>query len=364
MGRFFGVPVYFAPSWLIIAALLTYYYGPVVEDAVPSASASSAYLVAFLYAVFFALCVLAHELGHTAVSLALKHPVKRIVIFLLGGVSEIEKEPERPSDEFLIAAAGPAVSLVITGLMFWLRTVLVTHSLAGALVELLFWSNLVVVVFNLLPGLPLDGGRLLRAVVWKLSRSQLIGTRAGAWAGRVVAAGVLLLSLVVNRDQADIVPALVGIMLAAYLWFGAGQALKYAQVMDKLPDLDLDRLLRPGLLVPPDLSIAEALRRMWQGSARGLVLIDAADRPAAIVDEARVNAIPPDRRAWMPLSTVARPLEAGLVLHRGLTGSDLLAAVRATPASEYLVVDDAGAPAGILATADLAAALGGAGATR
>ena len=99
---------------------------------------------------------------------------------------------------------------------------------------------------------------------------------------------------------------------------------------------------------------------MWQGSARGLVLVDAADRPAAIVDEARVNAVPPDRRAWVQLSAVARPLEAGLVLRRGLNGEDLLAAVRATPASEYLVVDDDGAPAGILSTVDLAAALGAA----
>ncbi|HEY2271152.1 MAG TPA: site-2 protease family protein [Jatrophihabitantaceae bacterium] len=361
VGRFFGVPLYFAPSWLIIAALLTFYYGPVVEDAVPGVSSSSAYLIAFAYALLFALCVLAHELGHTAVSLALKKPVKRIVIFLLGGISEIEKEPERPRDEFLIAAAGPAVSLAITGGAAALRTALDPNTLAGALVELLYWSNLVVVIFNVLPGLPLDGGRLLRSAVWAVSRSQLVGTRFGAWAGRVVAGGVLVLSLIVNRDANDIVPAFVGIMLAAYLWFGAGQALKYAEVMARLPQIDLEKLLRPGLLVPPDLSIAEALRRMWQGSARGLVVVDSSDHPAAIVDEARVNAVPPDRRPWVQLSTVARPLEAGLVLHRGLNGEDLLDAVRATPASEYLVVDDTGEPAGILATSDLAAALGGTG---
>jgi CBS domain-containing protein len=251
------------------------------------------------------------------------------------------------------------VSAGITGAAAAVRTTVDPHTLFGVLVELLFWSNLVVVIFNVLPGLPLDGGRVLRSAVWAVSRSQLIGTRAGAWTGRVVAAGVLVLSLVVNRDANDIVPALVGIMLAAYLWFGAGQALKYAEVMARLPQVDLEKLLRPGLLVPPDLSIAEALRRMWQGSARGLVLTDSNDRPAAIVDEARVNAVPPDRRPWVQLSSVARPLETGLVLHRGLSGEDLLAAVRATPASEYLVVDDSGAPAGILATADLAAALGG-----
>lgn len=358
VGRFFGVPVYFAPSWLIIGALLTFYYGPVVERAVPGVSSSSAYLVAFGYSVLFAGCVLAHELGHTAVSLLLHKPVKRIVIFLLGGVSEIEREPDRPRDEFLIAIAGPAVSVVVTAVSGVVYSAVDAHTMVGVLVLLLFWSNLVVVVFNLLPGLPLDGGRVLRAVVWGVAGSRHAGTRAGAWAGRAVAVGVLVVSLVYDRGPNGIVVGLLGVLLAAYLWFGAGQSLRIATLMDRLPQVDLDSLLRPGLLVPPDLSIAEALRRMWQGSARGLVVVDSSDRPAAIVDEARVSAVPPDRRPWVQLSAVARPLEAGLVLRRGLTGEDLLAAVRATPATEYLVVDDTGAPAGILATADLVAALG------
>jgi Zn-dependent protease len=358
VGKFFGVPIYFAPSWLVIAGLLTFYYGPVIRDAVPHASASSAYLLAFAYAVVFAICVLAHEVGHTAASLLLHHPVKRIVIFLLGGVSEIEREPDRARDEFLIAVAGPLVSVVVTVAAGLGYQAVDPHTMPGVLVELLFWSNLIVVVFNLLPGLPLDGGRLLRAAVWALSKSRLTGTQAGAWAGRVVSALVLVMSVLLNRGPNGLFAGLVGIMLAAYLWFAASQSLKLGELMDRLPNVNIETLLRPGLLVPPDISIAEALRRMWQGSARGLVLVDSTDRPAAIVEEARVNAIPPDRRAWVQLSAVARPLEAGLVLRRGLSGEDLLAAVRATPASEYLVVDDSGAPAGILATADLAAALG------
>jgi Zn-dependent protease/CBS domain-containing protein len=358
IGKFFGVPIYFAPSWLIIAALLTFYYGPIIQNSVPGLSSSSAYLVAFSYAVLFALCVLAHECGHTAVSLRLRMPVKRIVIFLLGGVSEIDKEPERPRDEFLVAVAGPLVSVVITAGALLGYTALEPHTMLGVLVLLLFWSNLIVVVFNLLPGLPLDGGRLLRAVVWAAAKSRLTGTRAGAWTGRAVAIGVLVLSVIVNRGPSGLFSGLVCVLLAGYLWFGAGQSLKVAEIMDRLPRVELETLLRPGLLVPPDLSVAEALRRLWAGKARGLVVVDAADRPAAIVDEVRVNAIPPERRPWVQLSTVARPLEAGLVLNRGLAGEELLAAIRATPASEYLVVDDNGAPAGILATVDLAAALG------
>jgi Zn-dependent protease len=358
LGKFFGVPLYFAPSWLLIAALLTISYGPFVEQSVPGISASSAYLLSFGYALLFALCVLAHELGHTAVSLMLRHPVRRVVIFLLGGVSEIEREPDRPRDEFLIAAAGPLVSVLLTGigsLGVWFTP---SHSMLGVLLELLTWANGVVVVFNLLPGLPLDGGRIVRSVIWRLSKSRLTGTRIGAWTGRVVAVAVFLLFVIINRtDGVDVFYTLVGAVLAAYLWGAAGASLKHAQVLDKVPQLELERLLRPGLLVPADLSVDAALRRLWQGSARGLVLVDAFDRPAAIVDESQVNAVAPERRPWVPLSDVARPLEDGLVLRRGLSGQELIDAVSATPASEYLVVDDDGAPAGILATADLAAAL-------
>jgi Zn-dependent protease len=358
VGKFFGVPIYFAPSWLLIAALLTYYYGPVIDDAVPGLSSSSAYLLAFAYAVAFALCVLAHEIGHTALSLALKRPVIRIVIFLLGGVSEIDNEPDRPRDEFLIAAAGPAVSGIITVATGLVSAHLYDHTIAGALFVLLFWSNLIVLVFNVLPGLPLDGGRVLRSAVWAVSKSQLVGTRVGAWTGRAVAIAVVVLTLVVYRGPNSIVGGLVGVLLAAYLWVGAGQTLRAAEIMHRLPRLNLDTLLRPGLLVPADLSIDAGLYRLQQGVARGLVLVDSSDRPSAIVDEAQVRAVAPDQRPWVSLRSVARPLESGLILRRGLSGEQLLAAIRKTPATEYLIVDDQGEPAGILVTADLAAALG------
>jgi Zn-dependent protease len=358
IGKFFGVPIYFAPSWLIIAGLLTFYYGPVIDDAVPGLSSSSAYLLAFGYAVAFAFCVLAHEIGHTAMSLVLKRPVVRIVIFLLGGVSEIDNEPERPRDEFLIAAAGPLVSGMITAACAVVSARLDDHSIGGALFLLLFWSNLIVLVFNVLPGLPLDGGRVLRSAVWAVSKSQLVGTRVGAWTGRVVAIGVVVLTLAVYRGPNAMVGGLIGVLLAAYLWAGAGQTLRAAEIMHRLPQLDLDALLRPGLLVPGDLSIDAGLYRLQQGVARGLVLVDSADRPSAIVDEARVRSVAPEQRPWVSLSSVARPLDDGLILHRGLTGEQLLAAIRKTPATEYLVVDEQGAPAGILVTADLAAALG------
>jgi len=356
-GRFFGVPIYFAPSWLLIAALLTVYYAPIVGDVVPDVSASTTYLLAAAFAVLFAGCVLAHELGHTAVSLALGNPVRRVVIFLLGGVSELERDPDRPRDEFLVAAAGPLVSLLIAGAAAGGYQFVDGATLPGVLLALLMWSNLLVAVFNLLPGLPLDGGRLLRAAAWALGASRLTATRVAAWSGRGVAVLVAVSGLVLDRSSWGFTSGLLSIVLAVYLWFGASQSLKVGELMERLPGVSLDALLRPGLLVPSDLSVAEALRRVWSGNARGLVLVDTAERPSAIVDESLIGAVPPERRAWTQLADVARQLEPGLILRVGLAGEDLLAAVRATPAHEYLVVHEDGSPAGILAIADLAASL-------
>jgi Zn-dependent protease len=354
LGRIRGVPVMVAPSWLIVGLLLTVIYGPIVHDAVPGVSGSTAYLAALGFSVLFALCILAHELGHTLVSLALGHPVRRVVLFALGGVSEIDEEPGRPRDELLIAATGPLVSLVIAGGAWIGYNASAPGHLLTALLGLLWWSNLVLAAFNLLPGLPLDGGRLLRATVGAFGASQVTGTRVAAWSGRAVAVVVAASGLAADRTSLGFGAGIFSVALAAYLWFGATQSLRVAGLLSRLPEVDVAELLRPGLFVPADLTVAEALRRAWNGNARGIVLVDATDKPSAIVDESLIGEVPPDRRPWTPVVNVARPLEPGLMIPDGLDAPALLARMRATPAHEYLVVRADGSAAGIITTRDFA----------
>lgn len=353
------MPVYFAPSWVLVATAVTIAYSGLLRSLVDGLSTLTSYLAALGFAVALALCVLAHELGHTAVSLALGHPVRRIVIYLLGGVSEIDTDVERPRDELLIAAAGPLASGLIAAVAGALTLFAPDRSLWLALLALLAWSNVGVAVFNALPGLPLDGGRVLRAAVWALTRSVRTGTVVGAWAGRVLAV-VIAVGSALSLGQTWGVPTLiVGLLVAAFMWFGAGRALAAAAFRERAATVRVRDLLRPGILVSPDTSLAEAMRRAREGSARGIVVVDSEYRPQAIVEENRVRDVPVERQAWTPVTAVARRLEPGLVISDTLGGAALMNAVRSTPAGEYLVVGADGHPAGILAAGDLAAALGG-----
>lgn len=352
IARVRGVPIVVMPSWLLIAALLAAVYAPIIEDAVPGISGAGPYLAAAGFAVLFGLCVLAHELGHTVISVALGHPVRRVVLFALGGMSEIEDEPERPRDELLVAGAGPLVSLLIAGVAWLGYDASSAGTLATALLGLLWWSNLLLAAFNLLPGLPLDGGRLLRGVVCAFGARLVTGTRIAAWAGRVVAVAVALSGLVADRSSLGIAAGVFSIGLAAYLWLGATHALRVAALLAQLPTITLQDLLRPGMFVPADLSVAEALRRAWDARARGLVLIDPAAQPTAIVDEARIGSVPPARRPWTSVSDVARPIEPGLLVPDNVDAAGLLRRMQETPAHEYLVMSADGNAAGIITSRD------------
>ncbi len=358
LGRVHGVPVVVSPSWLVIGGLLTFLYGPVIDGATTTVTGAGAYAAALGFSLVFALCILAHELGHTVVSIALGYPVKRVVLFVLGGVSEIEGEPARARHELVIAASGPLVSTIVAAGAFAGLLATGVGSLPHVLFFLLAWSNIVLAIFNLLPGLPLDGGRILRAVAWGVGASSVTSMRIAAWSGRVFALVVAAGGVALNVSAGSSAAAIMSLLLAGYLWISATQSLRLAELRGRLPNIDVGSLLRPGLMIPSDISVAEALRRVWESGARGLVLVDDADRPQAIVQEKLIGAVPPPQRPWTPVTSVAAPVE-GRTLPAGVDADALFQHMQDHPAPEYLVLDPAGRPQGIVATADFAALLRG-----
>ncbi|MBL1101859.1 site-2 protease family protein [Streptomyces coffeae] len=364
MGRPFGVPVYVSPSWFLVAALITWVFGEQLERVLPELGAAR-YLVSLFFAVAFYASVLVHELAHTVAALRFKLPVRRIQLQFFGGVSEIEKESETPGREFVLAFVGPLLSLVLSG-VFYLGMLLVEPgTVPGVLLAGLMISNLIVAAFNLLPGLPLDGGRMLRAVVWKLSGKPMTGTVAAAWSGRALAVAVLVgLPLLTqagglggepeNFGSVDsLTDALLAAILAAIIWTGAGNSLRMARLRERLPDLRARTLTRRAVPVEADTPLSEALRRANEAGARALVVVDAHGTPTAVVREAAIVGVPEHRRPWVAVSGLAQDLKDGMRVSAELTGEELLDTLRATPATEYLVMEETGEIYGVLSTADV-----------
>jgi len=359
IARPFGIPVYISPWWFLVSAVLVVWYSGTLQGTVHGAVPR--YLVAVAFVVLLYLSVLVHELSHCLVAVKFGLPVRRILLYPLGGFSEIEQEPPTPGKEFLVSAAGPAMSLAIAGIGIGVNVLLALHGIARVLIDAVVLANVLVGFFNLLPGLPLDGGRVLRAGLWKLTGNSTRSTVLAAWAGRIIAVGLAAVVLI-NPGGQFVFANGSGIWLiavAAFMWMSAGQALRSARIRERLPGLQARALARRAIPIPPNLPLAEAIRRADLAQARALVVVDHEAKPIAIVNEGAVIATPEQRRPWIDAGSLARTLDPDMILSADLSGMDLIEAVRKAPASEYLLVEPSGQVYGVLATADLDHAFAG-----
>lgn len=349
-------------SWFLVAGLIAIVMAPRVEEIQPGLGGFK-YVVGLIFAVVLYLAVLLHEAAHALMARRQGFEVDSITLHFLGGVTAIDGEARTPREEFLIAVVGPLTSLAVgaAALALWFVTP------AGVLeltVEGLAGSNLLIGVLNLVPGLPLDGGRVLKAGVWQVTGRSTTGTIAAGWGGRVVAVAVLawpfIQSSLVGADP-SVVDILLSAVIAAFLWGGASAAIAGARIRQKVADVRARDLARRTLAVPDDLPLAEAVRRAQDAGAGSIVTVTADGRPIGVVNEAAVKATPRDRQPWVAVSTVARTLDPGLRLPVAITGAELVEAIRRTPASEYLLVDEHGGVYGVLATSDVEKAVRTAG---
>lgn len=302
MGKIFGVEVRIDASWLFIALLFGWSFYLQFEaqfadlDPVPTVLLSAGSVI-----VFFA-SVLAHELSHSVVARRLGISVEDITLFLFGGVTKTRMEASRPRDEFLIAVVGPLTSFGIAGLLWlalqWLTDVvpLPIHFALGYLA----WLNLLLGIFNLAPGMPLDGGRVLRSILWKTSGSLTTATRKAATAGKVLASVLIGFGIF-----AVFVGDLSGLWMAAIGWFlfQAASATGYDAVLRQvLRDVKASDLMSPNLVtIPSDITIREAVENYFLRFDHAAFLIVDLDRPALLTIKA-VRQIPRDqwdvRHAW------------------------------------------------------------------
>ena len=354
IGQIAGVDVLITSSWFLIAALIAVLLAPRVDAAEPGLGAWK-YVAGLAFAVLLYLSVLLHEASHAVMAQRFGHPVSSITLHFLGGATMIEGEARRPREEFWIAVVGPLTSIAVglAAIPLWFVT---PDGLLRLAVEGLAGANLIVGVMNLVPGRPLDGGRVLKSAVWGASGNVHKGTMAAGWGGRITAVAALCWPLFMESVlgvEPRIFDYVLSFVIALFLWTGATAAMQGARLRRRLPSLVARDLARRTLAVPDDLPLAEAVRRAQEAGAGGIVTVSSSDEPIGIVSESALLATPEDRRPWLAVSTVARGIEDGLRLPASIVGEDLIKAITRMPAHEYLLMEEDGSIYGILATADV-----------
>lgn len=354
VGTIAGSDVLVSSSWFLVAGLIAIIVAPVVEVAEPGLGALK-YVAGLAFAVILYLSVLLHEASHAIMARRYGFPVSSITLHFLGGMTAIEGEARKPRQEFFIAVVGPLTSIAVGVAALGLRVVTPEGLLLMA-VEGLAGANLLVGGLNLIPGLPLDGGRVLKSAVWKLTGSVHRGTIVAGWGGRLTAVAVLCwpaLQRPVLGTDPEILDVVLAFVVAAFLWSGATASMASARLRSRLPHLVARDLARRTLAVPDDLPLGEAVRRAQEAGAGSLITVTSSGDPVGVVSEAALQATPEDRRPWVPVSAVARTLADGLRLPADIRGEDLVMAISRTPADEYLLLEPDGSVCGVLATADV-----------
>jgi Zn-dependent protease/CBS domain-containing protein len=357
IGRVFGIPVEINLSWFVVFALVAFTLATSYFPSIPQSDGSAEWvfgLVGVLTTLAFFASVLAHELCHSLVARAFGGHVGRITLFIFGGIAQMDDEPETPGREFLMAAAGPAMSLAISGIGFVAYGVLVARGAewwAWAPVQYLSAINLGVGVFNLLPGFPLDGGRVLRSILWAITKDILKATlwasRSGQFIGWFMVATAVV--GVVNGNPGLIWFGLVGWFIASL----AGQAYQQQVVRTRLHGATVSSIMTPSPQhIDGDIMIDHAVQTYFLGGLHGRYPVMVSGSIVGLVTMADLRAVGQPDWPYIRVAEVTNRKLGELVVGADVTADELVVRLAGDRPGALLVVAD-GHLVGIVTRADL-----------
>lgn len=339
-----GVPVRIDASWFVIAAIVTYIF---YERMSVTLGASGPVIIlgsALVAALLFFASLLAHELGHAFTSLDRGLPVLSITLFLMGGVTESTREAKTAKDEFVIVGIGPFISLVLAAAFGLAHAGVQPAQPFAAIFGYLAWTNLLLAIFNLVPGYPLDGGRLLRAVLWGATGNPHRSTRWAARVGQVFAGALIVFGAwVLFRTQGGF-NGLWEIVIGIFLFRGAAEAHARARLQERLATLTAAEVM--GSMPPvldPQLLLHQAILEL---ETRPSLVWAVGDPLVGTVSLPDVDAVP--RRLWATtaLAQITHdPSRSAIAANESMT--EVLARIVEAP-RQQLVVVDGDRPVGLL----------------
>ncbi|MBN4001088.1 site-2 protease family protein [Nostoc sp. LPT] len=257
VGNLFEIPFYIHPSWFLVLGLVTWSYSSGLAAQFPQLSAGLALLLGLMTALMLFASVVAHELGHSFVAIRQGIDVKSITLFIFGGLASLEKESKTPGEAFWVAIAGPIVSLILCGMVTAIGVTTAASGPLAAILSVLASVNLALALFNLIPGLPLDGGNILKAIVWKITGNPYKGVTFASRVGQIfgwvaILSGVLPLLLFGNSGN------FWNLLIGFFLLQNAGNSAQFARVQEKLTGLTVeDAVTHDSPIVSANLTLRE-----------------------------------------------------------------------------------------------------------
>ncbi|HSJ06298.1 MAG TPA: site-2 protease family protein [Longimicrobiales bacterium] len=357
LGRVLGFEVRIDHSWFILFALILWSFSYMAFPAhAPGLSPAVYFTMGLAGTLLFFVSLLAHELSHSVVARAKGIPVDGITLFLFGGMAHTRMEAETPGDEFQIAAAGPIMSIAIAVLLgaAWMLGIRLGWPVyILAVLQYIALLNLVLAVFNLLPGFPLDGGRLFRAVVWKvtgdMTRATRVASAGGRWLAYVLIAFGLLSAFAGN--------VLGGMWLVFIGWFLRNAAISTYQqhlLLDVLSGVRAGQAMTPNPdTVPPDATVRALMEDYFMRRRYTAYPVTRDGEPLGLVTLQRIRETPQEEWDTLRVSDIMIPFDAELAVRTDEPMIAVLDRLKKSPARRVLVLRN-GALAGIITASDIA----------
>ena len=355
IGNLFGIPLFLDYSWFIILLCATYVNGQYYQQEWGS---FLAWVAGLVIAVLLFCSVLLHELGHSLVAISQGIKVNYIRLFLFDGVAGIEREYRTPGETFQVAIAGPLVSFVLFFLLGLTSLFFSTSSLVGELINRVAEINLILAIFNLMPGLPLDGGQVLKAAIWKITGSRFVGVRWAAKSGQVLGwLGIIfgLILVLVTQSYGGFLLALIG-------WFVLRNAKFYHRIIDLQEALikikSVEVMTRDFRVVDANLTLSQFSDKYFLKSSRFSLYFAASEgRYLGLVSSDAINFI--ERSYWdtQTLRMIICPLNQIVTVSEKANLVEVINSMEFHQQKHITVLSPAGAVAGIIDRGDIVRAI-------
>ncbi|MGB3513685.1 MAG: site-2 protease family protein [Microcoleaceae cyanobacterium] len=257
VGNLFGIPFYINSSWFIVLGLVTLTYSDSLAFQFPELGGILPWILGLIAALLLFSSVLAHELGHSFVALSQGIEVKSITLFIFGGLASLDRESKTPAEAFWVAIAGPLVSILLFGLFTAINVFTGIAGPLAAIIQLLAYINLVLALFNLIPGLPLDGGNILKSIVWKITNNPYKGVIFASRVGQIFG-WLAIISGLIPTILSGGFPNFWNILIGWFLLQNAGRSAQYGEIQGTLADLTAaDAIVPNNPIVSEKLSLRE-----------------------------------------------------------------------------------------------------------